>query len=276
MSEQRPERFCSGAATPLCASPLSSSAARHGWMLSRALPHLSRSLDHLGCYCGNSFTREVRTLWAPRGTKVQFSVTPAGDGGVASTLLQMLLAANGSLHQHSSRRKASVDGVRYGTGEGDLDILGKTVQSTFKRQSSGSFARVLHGEAKANRNSNGVRRACRDAGMELRDACRQVVSDEMVTGVTAEGVLPVHNQVVEALRVAKSLTVAALKEELTTADSSTTTLRQLYDRIDYTSHRACPWRRRMPLTPAHSRSELVPAAGARCRMLVRSCARRSR
>jgi hypothetical protein len=80
-------------------------------------------------------------------------------------------------------------------------------------------------------------------GRELRDACRQVVSDEMLTGVIDECVLSVHKQVVQALQVAKSLAVGALKEELSTADCSATIVRQLYDRVDNTSHRARPWRR---------------------------------
>lgn len=56
-------------------------------------------------------------------------------------------------------------------------------------------------------------------GRELRDACKQVVSDEMMTGIIVEGVLPAYHQVVEALRISKKLTVEALKEELTTADN---------------------------------------------------------
>jgi hypothetical protein len=56
-------------------------------------------------------------------------------------------------------------------------------------------------------------------GRELHDACKQIVSDEMLTGIIVEGVLPAYNQVVEALRISKKLTVGALKEELTTADN---------------------------------------------------------
>jgi hypothetical protein len=41
----------------------------------------------------------------------------------------------------------------------------------------------------------------------------------MVTGIIVEGVLPAYNQVVEALRISKNLTLQALKEELTTADN---------------------------------------------------------
>lgn len=54
---------------------------------------------------------------------------------------------------------------------------------------------------------------------ELREACKQTVSDEMLSGVIVEGVLPAYTPVVEALRISKSLTVVNLKDELVTADN---------------------------------------------------------
>jgi hypothetical protein len=54
---------------------------------------------------------------------------------------------------------------------------------------------------------------------ELRDACKQTVSDEMLSGVVVEGLLPAYNSVVEALRVSKALTMVNLKDELVTADN---------------------------------------------------------
>jgi hypothetical protein len=54
---------------------------------------------------------------------------------------------------------------------------------------------------------------------ELRDACKQTVSDEMLSGVVVEGLLLAYNSIVEALRVSKALTMVNLKDELITADN---------------------------------------------------------